>query len=382
MSTRLTHAAASAKQFGLAMLFVIPLLILGRVAWGVIADATRPKPTPTPTYVNPEYGILPRLKIPTDTKRSDQVQIQLNTTNLQVPTPNYFGTTVPVMKYRKRTTNFDYINNVNQIARIFNITTGTNSQVSPIVFRISEPSTDGAQMDIDIQYYHIQYRYKNPTAYIPIERGGTVDGTSAYNSATNLRNSLQVYLEPAATTPFQQKPPEKPYEVSFAYRNLDGTIRKVTDKLQANITEIKLARNLLNDIPFVSPSTVDPNMKFTYTEERATVSSGGANRPRLIQADIIYFPVDETSAAQNVVYPIKPIEQAYAELTQGKGYILSPTEPNVTYLILRSYLAFYEPREFMEYVTPVWVFEGDTVNDPNFLFRAITPAIATGWIEE
>jgi len=43
------------------------------------------------------------------------------------------------------------------------------------------------------------------------------------------------------------------------------------------------------------------------------------------------------------------------------------------------YMAYFEPEILAKTIQPVWVFEGDKLNDSTFLFRAIVPAVADGY---
>jgi len=143
---------------------------------------------------------------------------------------------------------------------------------------------------------------------------------------------------------------------------------------------VNVSRNLLGKFPIINESTTESNISFVYTGLTASQLTG-SNGIRLLKARIIYWPLD-TTTQRPVVYPIRTAEAAWATLQQGKGHILNQIAPNEIYNVRRIYMAYFEPIDQPEYLQPVWVFDGDKVNDSNFNFRAIVPATIQGYVED
>ena len=231
-------------------------------------------------------------------------------------------------------------------------------------------------LDVDVKYYKITYEQQNRIAYVPIQLGATIDQRTAQGEAVAIFNKISPYIE-ADTNKSKLK-----QEVKFAFLDLNNQTKEVNSQAQANLTYVYLYRNDINNIPFIGTDLSNPNIKFTYTTENSSTTGRGSGRPKLLSASITYFPIAENSTTAQIAYPIKTITDAYQDVVNGKAFVLSPINTQLQYQISRAYLAYLEPKEFAPYAIPVWVFEGDSLENTKLVFRAITPAVARGYIEE
>lgn len=375
MSTRLTKAAASVKQLAIAGIAVVVVLIIANFLFRTIQQGiSQNKPIPTP-QINAPYGVLPRLAVSSNVPRTAGLRIELNTPQLDIPAVSYTENLVPVYAYANRTTNFDYISNLTKISSIFGIT-GSSPQRRGSETTYRYLNDQGATLDVDINYYHLTFELANRIAYVPIQQGATIPENTASETAKATLSALSAFL---GIPPVERNLRS---EVKFAFLNLNNQTEEVRSVSQANLTTVYLFRSNFSDIPFVNENNLQPNISFTYTQERAAVTGAASGRPKLLSASVTYWPIDQNSISTPSVYPIRPVAQAYQDIIAGNGYITTPINQAFTYQINSAYLAYFEPKARYDYVVPVWVFEGNSLENATQLFRVFIPAIATGYIEE
>lgn len=375
MSTRLTRAAASSKQLAIAFVVIVVLLIIARFIWTSAQNyIASQRPTPTP-IVNAGYGILPKLPVTETTPTTRGLKIELNTPDLGLPIVTYSSPIIPVYKFKERKVTFNFIENTRTIGQAFGFSNVQPQQIgnSPS-YRLTNDV--GAVLDIGIEYYNVNYELQNRIAYVPIEQNATISESTAKSSAQTIFNSIAKVLE------VNLSESNLTHDVAYSFLNLDNSATRVSSQAQANLTTIYLYRNPISTIPFIDNSLTNPNIQFTYTQERATVTGGSSGRARLLSSQIKYWTLDNTSVTSVKSYPIKSIAEAYQDITNGTGFVLSPVDQQSIYQITRAYLAYFNPENYAPYVIPIWVFEGDTLSNTSEVFRAITPAVARGYIEE
>ncbi len=96
---------------------------------------------------------------------------------------------------------------------------------------------------------------------------------------------------------------------------------------------------------------------------------GGENKPQIVKGDFFHQNISNESAT----YPIKTASDAFSELKNGNGFILSPSQSkNVS--IRKVYLGYYMGDKKQNFLIPVIIFEGD--ND----FIAYISAVKDEWI--
>lgn len=374
MATRLTHAAASAKQLAVATVVFIFIFALARYAWiSVVEYLEGSKPTPPPA-TNVLYQVLP--KLPSDRGiPTSGLRIRLNTPTGTAPIPTYTKPTVLVYRYLSRTNNFNYIINSQKIGQAFNLLNPSGARTSENEYTLTDVQND-VQMNINTEYFHYKYLKNNIPLYLPVERGSTISGEEAISTALGyIQRTSEYLLTTSGAAEFES-------ESTFWYRDLNGTTIKSSTARDANITKVSLRRKDFQTIPFVTDSLANQNITFEFTQERAVSGGAATGRPRLISAEVKYWPVDQTSLSANALYPIRDITTAYNDLIAGKGFATSEIKANATYEVENAYLAYYEPYNYYAYVVPVWVFEGTILGETNSIFQAFVPAIAKGFIAE
>lgn len=138
----------------------------------------------------------------------------------------------------------------------------------------------------------------------------------------------------------------------------------VDTPVEANVVEVDFFTPQVNDIPAVTP-------QFHNSSNFVTI----VFRPEgnvIMKSQISYFEKDFNEGGP---YPLKTGDQAWAELQNGRGVIVSPSLGSTDIVVRDMFLAYYEPAEYQQYYMPVYVFLGDNG------FAAYVSAIESGYIE-
>lgn len=149
--------------------------------------------------------------------------------------------------------------------------------------------------------------------------------------------------------------------VTYHHYNKDtGDYEKVDNPSFAEVAEVDFFKPDLEGFPVVAP-------EFNYSQNYVVLMFDGDNS-RVIKAGATQFPIDTTTVG---IYPVKTGDQAWQELTDGKGYIVLPGKNDAQITIRSMFIAYLDPNLYQAYLQPVYVFLGD--ND----FVAYVPAIET-----
>lgn len=139
-------------------------------------------------------------------------------------------------------------------------------------------------------------------------------------------------------------------ETTVSYlKGFNGAFQPATSLVDADFIQVDLYRKRYNDqYPFVTSSARQGIVR--------AILSGNSRAGRILQVEYNYFPIDYT---QIETYPLRPVNQAWQELQQGKGYVAS-LEAGTTEVVVRKVeLGYYDSFELQQYMQPVYVFSGD-----------------------
>ncbi|MDQ3239669.1 MAG: hypothetical protein M3P33_04040 [bacterium] len=375
MATRLSLTSSATKKGAIFLGVAIVVFIIARLLFGVaVTVLTPPKPSPTP-YINAKFQVLPPLSLPDSVVKSEGKNIILDTITGDIPV-----STGSAVVYKINTTTRPDLNfgqKSKQIASQFQFVNTDPTKVGGTTYLFQDPQDINRQLDLDYLYYNYKFNFVNPSSYVSIEKGNTIPierATSlSLESLKNTRNDIK-------TTEINEKN-QNALTTNGQYIFLDPVTQQTqaaTTIQSANITSININRQPINSIPIIGPSTTKSNINFSYT---GLTSSGQFQvSHRLLEANVTYWNYSPSTEA---VYLLQSASDAFNnDLLQGKGYILNKTQDGDEYHVRKVYLAYYEPPTVQEYLIPVWVYEGDKTDDAKFLFRAIVPAIAKGFIQE
>lgn len=145
-----------------------------------------------------------------------------------------------------------------------------------------------------------------------------------------------------------------------------GNLTKALYFSEANFAKVNFFRENIENIKVLPPNPKEANVY-------VILSSNTRRNQGIIEVKYIHFPV---SLENSATYPLKNINTAWTELTQGKGFVANlGNNPEGKIIIRNAYLAYYDSDQPQNFLQPIVVFEGD--ND----FFAYVPAIAANWQE-
>lgn len=137
-----------------------------------------------------------------------------------------------------------------------------------------------------------------------------------------------------------------------------------TSLSRAKLISVSFFQKDKDDVRMVYPGGIHSPMNF--------IIGSGDRDPEVVNARFFYQKATEESAT----YPIKTADEAFEELKNGKGRVVTQTGNNLNIVIKDVYLGLYSEGKQQDYLMPVVVFEG---ND-NFI--AYVSAIKDEWIEK
>jgi hypothetical protein len=376
MASRLTRISDVTKKGAivLGITVVVGIVLKFGVDATIKACCTKPTPSPTP-YIRASYGVLNKLTFTNNPTPSKDIKFSVETLDGKIPpTATISALIYPVTK---KTATLDYAEKSQKVAQAFEIDAPVPFRDTNVSYVFNDRVNPGKSLFYNFVTENSRLETSDIFSYISLETGSAPSIESTKTSAIGYINRARPNI------PSDGQGINTTAGVAGVYSYINPTTREVNEvslQSQANITKINFARNPLGSYPVISESTTDANISFTYTGLTASQLTG-ANGLRLLAAKIIFWQLDPIPLGP-AVYPIRTAQSAYTELTQGKGYILSQVKPDETYNIRRVYMAYFEPIDQPDYLQPVWVFDGDKLNDTNFKFRAIVPAVIQGYVQE
>lgn len=141
----------------------------------------------------------------------------------------------------------------------------------------------------------------------------------------------------------------------------------------ADFVRVDFYRGDIEKIPIIPLEDNKANISLMISPRLAGGDPQFASNKNLpiILANYTYWPFSNKVFG---TYPLKKSQDAFRELQQGKGLILSGKDREIP--IKKVYLAYLEEKVESEYLQPVFVFEGQ--NSQKGFFRAVVPAIESG----
>jgi len=127
----------------------------------------------------------------------------------------------------------------------------------------------------------------------------------------------------------------------------------------ANLVEVDFFLPDLNGLPVVSSTY--------YNSQNFVMFVLGEAGPKIVKAQIQYF---DRSEDQVGLYPLRTAQQAWEDLKNGKGLVVSAQSKSGEIKIQKVFLSYMDPAIYQEYVQPVYVFLG------NSEFVAYVPAVS------
>lgn len=132
------------------------------------------------------------------------------------------------------------------------------------------------------------------------------------------------------------------------YDATTDTFTPVENSVDANVVEVDFFAPDINGLPVVSP-------KFFNSQTYVTLVYHAEGKV-YIKSQSKY---SEPDLKQHGTYPLKSGAQAWEELINKLGTIVSPAQGSTDIIVRDMFLAYYGPEKYQPYILPVYVFIGD-----------------------
>jgi len=308
-----------------------------------------PPPPPPPTVA---FGKLPKIIFP-ERPNLPALSYKLETISGTLPT---IPTQAKVFFIPQPSTNLLAWDRAKAWARSLGFTQEPEA-TDKFTYRFTTEGTSRTTLEVDVltRNFTLNYDWQNDLEIL--SRGSPPQENQAISLAKSFLQSAEVL-----TTDLNQGTTEVTY---LKYNH--GNLIKALYFSEANFTRVDFFREEIDKIKVLPPSPKEANV--------SVILSGDSRQNRgIIQVKYLHFPISLENFA---TYPLKNINTAWTELTQGKGFVANlGNNPSGQITIRNAYLAYYDPDSPQNFLQPVIVFEGD--ND----FFAYVPAITANWQEQ
>jgi hypothetical protein len=350
MKLTLTNVSIFIRKYGpVFILFVLAFFIIYySVKIGIIIYEARKGPE---IYYNPIFGVINKPNIKSSTS-SANLNFSIDTIEGK-PTTSTSSANVYLIPPPE--TKFGYRNRLFVMAENFGFLNPTSN------YKLNEKNAefdDEMQtLKIDITNFNFSYRYFYENDNTLFEFTQSPVTKEAINETVTFLNALGKHSPEFKNAQIKSK--------YYYYDKDNKTLTQVYKNLDANLIEIYFIKPNLDTLPFVSDYYPDSQ---NYTKLVSTVDGY-----KIVESQMKFF---DKSIENFGVYPVMTGDEAYKLLKKGEGKVLHYSPLSKKIIIKKMYLAYFDPKEYEEYLQPVYVFEGS--ND----FVAFIPAIIKEYLAE
>jgi len=350
--TSLTRTAYLTKQVLFFGVIIIGILIGLRIFWGLSKQILRsifPQPTPTPTV---SFGQLPPIDFSgvSFATSSAKISYQIETVEGKIPK---LPTQAKVFKVNQSPPSILSGEKAKQKAARLGFSS-IPKQLSDRLYVFQDNEINGRTLTMDIvtgSFFITLDLYNIPEI---ISSTGQLRPQSAIEIAKKFLkdNISQTYDFPDS-------------KIQTTLLKFEGRDLKEAKSIgETQLIRVDFYRQDLEKLPIL-PLEKDKANTWILVSPLKEV------KKQIVGVNFTYWPVNTKMWA---TYPLKTSQEAFEELQQGKGKIISLKGPIIT--IRKIYLAYLETRAAPEFLQPVFVFDGDDN------FRAVVPAIQKMWIKD
>lgn len=286
-----------------------------------------------------KFGILPKPLFPTSTLSSSNYSYSIDTDTGALPTD--LPKTLKVYFNPQLGTSLLAANKARELASSLNFTTGPDL-INPTSYKFSDAS-DGS-LTIDINSGNFSFKRKPKLDPQELKQESLEDEDTLDEKFKDFLNRNQLLK-------------------SGLRKGKMKVIYEKFSRKESTTAAVTIWPEDIDKIPVVTPSSDEGLIKGILSKER------GENP--FFEFKFIYWLPDTQNFS---TYPIKDTQTALADLKGGKAIILK--EPKLSKVSISSiFLAYFEPFEYVQYIQPVFVFQG---ND----FLAYVSAITDQYLEK
>ncbi|HSD98460.1 MAG TPA: hypothetical protein VLB73_02040 [Patescibacteria group bacterium] len=335
-----------AEILGIGIVALILLMILFRVGT-FVKELISPTPPKAPTVA---FGKLPVLSFPKNFDNKTY-SYTINTLSGSLPT---LPDRITVYKLQQPAPNLLGLDKAKSIAA----EAGFTDQPTPISdteYRWLASDPFPSMLTMDIQSFDFTYTsdYRNnPTV---VQALHVPDGTTAQT----VSKAFFAKIIPLPDSIDDSKTKTTLFAIS------PSGLSPASSLSTAQIIRVDYFPKSIDNIPVY---TANPDKSLFYT----LVASGDTDFPQVVEAQ--YYHKDPTK--NTATYPILSVQQAYADLQQGKGYVAANPTGDTSITITDVSLGYYVDATSQQYLWPIIVFQGDKG------FYAYVSAVSSDWIQK
>ena len=326
--TEISFYSRQAIKWGIVGIIVIAIIPFAYRAGRGIYLKLNPPPPPPPTV---RYGKLPKLKFP-QSAAGDNVTYKLETIQGGLPKLPSVGQVYVVGINKSRLLELE---RAKAKAKTLGFT-NEPVRVDDQTYRFVHP-TLRATFTVNLLSGGFSYKYdylNDKPVFVPQNL------PSIEQAGAEAKNFLQgLGLLPADLVSGMARS-------AYLIATYSGEMKEAPSYSEANFVRTDLYRADKDKLKFVTAGgdKSPVNMLFSGLGER---------NKRIVEANYQYSAILGNDSAS---YPLKSVDQAWSELTQGSGYA---TQGYPTVTIRKVDLAYYESNDPQQFIQPVFVFEGD-----------------------
>ncbi len=347
----LTEASILTRKIIRYGIYLVILLIIGRIALYFGQGFFQRFFPPEPPKATVAFGKLPKLPFPEKTK-PENLAYKLETADGNLPT---FPELVPVYEMPQAQSSLQGLEAAKQKAQAMGFNPDGRLVVENVpnvyLFRKTDKPSNFT-INIITGVFSISYDLASDPSVL-----GTIPPAPT-QAVTNAQGFLgRIGLTESDLTG----------EATTEFLRVDkGRFASTSSLSEAQVIKVNLFRKNYGDkdsMRAVTPDMPEANVWAMFAGQSSEV----------IAAEYHYFPLD---AKKSGTYPIKTADTAWQELKDGKGYIANSGDRSSSneVVIRKVYLGYYDAGQYQAYYQPVVVFEGDgnfwayvpAVNDDNY----------------
>lgn len=323
------------KWAGIAIVVIIALRYIIFPLGTVLFHSIFPKKPPPPTEA---FGKIPEISFPG--KSPGNLTFVVKTTTGALPV---MPDRALVYKFGEKQASFSSLDVAKSKVKTIGFMDDPTA-LSDNSYQWNDPKVTGRKIDFDIISFSFTLTSPIPSSTTditdpPPAKGQTVTIAKNFLSKMSL---LPSDLDDAKTT-------------ATLLKIKDGQLTQASSLSESDYMLLELHRKSVNELPIVNPV---PLISFL-------IRTDNQSQNQVAQADYSYKTLAKDDPS---TYPIKSSQVALSDLEQGKGYIVKNLGNQSQIQILKVYLAYYEADDKLNFLVPVYVFEGDN-------FQAIVSAL-------
>ncbi len=252
----------------------------------------------------------------------------------------------------KSVTRFGYREKVYLIAKNF----GFDTKVDQYVLQNNEAVFKNAdqELSIDITNYNYYFKYKLISNTLFLNQGVIPLKNSIEEKAREFLSSVGRYPQELA---------QGKTNISYLYYDSENQkFIKANDNPRSNIIRIDFYRADIDEYAIITPEY--------FKSQNYVIMVFSENGYKILESQIKFF---KKSVDQVGTYPLKTGNDAWKELTSGKGIFIKMPDKAKKIIIRKMFLGYLDPDIYQEYLQPVYVFLSDD-------FVAYIPAVSNDYL--